>query len=542
MSQETYDYIIVGAGSAGCILAETLSRNGRYRVILLEAGGSDNRFWIKVPLGYAFLFANPAVNWRFKAEPDAGLSDRRAYWPRGKVIGGSGSINAMFYARGLAHDFDDWEASGAKGWHWDAVRATYDALETRAFETETGRTETQGAGPLQVATRPDAIHPFTRTFLQAAGQIGWGTVPDLNAPGVEGLSTVPANLHRGRRWSSADAFLGQTRRRQNLRIVRHAHAERVVFDGKRTTGVTYRVGGKTVTVHSTREVILSAGAVNSPKLLQLSGIGPAEVLKHHGVPVLHHLPQVGRGLQDHLGLSQMFQSNKDTLNAQLSPWAGQLKAGLEYVLRRSGPLSQPINQCSGFVRSSPDQARPDMQVYCNPALYATPEDSAPSIDRVSGFSLCAQPCRPSSRGWIEIRSANPEDAAVIQPNSLSTEEDRAAAIRAGRVLQTLSQAPAIQAVTRAAVAPDITVMTDDDLLETFRQRASTVFHPTCTCKMGQSQAHSVLDPRLRVHGMAGLRVIGASAFPNITSGNTNAPTMMLAQRGAEMVLEDAGAA
>lgn len=541
---QTFDFIIVGAGSAGCVLADKLTASGRHKVLLIEAGGTDRRFWIKIPVGYGFTFSDPKVNWRYSAAADPGLNGREAYWPRGKVLGGSSSINAMAYVRGLPHDFDDWEAAGAAGWGWDAVRRSYEALESHD-EWHEGRRRLRGNGPVRVTDLSERMHPFARNFLAAGQEMGWPFLPDMNAAADAGANTLPSEgmgfvrstVKDGRRWSSADAFLRPAMRRGNLTVVSGALVEKVMTAGRRATGVAYRVKGLPEMALAAREVILSAGAVNSPQLLQLSGIGPAALLKRHGIAVKHDLPQVGRGLQDHLAVSHFFWANSATLNDRLGSFAGQMKAGLQYVLTRNGPLSVPVNQCSGFVRTA-GAARPDVQVYCNPASYSTQANGKPQIDRDNGFLLCVQPGRPTSRGQISIQSADPAQPPRIEPNSLSTEEDKATAVRASRLLQALAAAPAIKRVTRERRAPDILDMDDAALLENFRERAGSVFHASCTCRMGKDAGDSVLDARLRVHGVAGLRVIDASAFPNVTSGNTNAPTMMLAARGAELVLED----
>ncbi|NVK13485.1 MAG: GMC family oxidoreductase N-terminal domain-containing protein [Rhodobacteraceae bacterium] len=541
---QTFDFIIVGAGSAGCVLADRLTANGRYKVLLVEAGGSDRRFWIKIPVGYGFTFSDPKVNWRYSAAADPGLNGRAAYWPRGKVLGGSSSINAMAYVRGLPHDFDDWEAAGATGWGWDNVRRSYEALETND-EWHEGRRRLRGTGPVRVTDLSERMHPFAENFLAAGQDIGWPFLPDMNAAAEEGANTLPSEgmgyarstVKDGRRWSSADAFLRPAMKRGNLTVISGALVEKVLTKCGRAIGVAFRVKGQPQTAMAAREVILSAGAVNSPQLLQLSGIGPAALLQRHGIEVAHDLPQVGQGMQDHLAVSHFYWANTATLNDRLGSFAKQVKAGLQYVLTRKGPLSVPVNQCSGFVRTA-GAALPDVQVYCNPASYSTQANGKPQIDRDNGFLLCVQPSRPVSRGQITIQSADPAQAPLIEPNSLSAEEDKATAIRASHLLQALAATPAMKRVTRQRRVPDIAGMDDAALLENFRERAGSVFHASCTCRMGHTATDSVLDARLRVHGMAGLRVIDASSFPNVTSGNTNAPTMMLAARGAEMVLKD----
>lgn len=526
-----FDYILIGAGSAGCLLADRLSETGRNKVLVLEAGGSDAKFWIKVPLGYGMTFSNPKLNWNYHAAPDPGLNGRSVYWPRGRVVGGSSSINAMAYVRGLAHDFDDWDRAGATGWGWDTVCETYDRLEQHGAEKT-------GKAALAVADMSSQMHPFSNRFLAAARDMNWPALADLNGPEDEGISAYRSTVRDGFRCSSADAFLRPALRRGNVKLVTHAVVEGVVIEKGRATGVRYRVGEQQYVARALGEVILSAGALNSPQLLQISGIGPEALLKLHGVEVVQDLPQVGEGLQDHLAVTQHFEACVPTLNSRLGHPLGRVLAGLQYVLTRRGPLGVPVNQIGGFVRSDPKLNAPDLQMYCNPASYSTPPDGTPVIDRDPGFILSAQPCRPTSRGQVRITSSHPLDPPSIQPNSLATHEDQEAAVRAGKVLRALASTPTLRAVIKAAKAPDITQMDDAGMLENFRARASTVFHASCTCRMGAEPSHSVLDARLRVHGIRGLRVVDASAFPNVTSGNTNAPVMMLAMRAADLILED----
>lgn len=539
MPQESFDYIVVGAGSAGCVLANRLSEDPRNRVLLVEAGGSDRKFWIKVPAGYVFTFADPRVNWMYQGEPDPGLNNRRAYVPRGKVLGGSSSINAMAYMRGLPHDFDDWEAAGASGWGWHSVRSVYEALERRSQLGEDGTRRLSGGGPLWVSDLRDRMHPFAQNFLAAGRDLGWPLLDDLNGDAGEGLGMMRSSVRNGRRWSAADAFLRPALNRRNLTTVVGALVEKVTVQDGRATGIVYRAGGRRIEAAAIREVILSAGAINSPKLLQLSGIGDPRLLQAQGVPLVHALPEVGQGLQDHLGITQYFRTDRETLNTVLGNWPGRVRAGLQYLLTRRGPLSVPVNHCSGFVRSAPDSARADMQIYCNPASYRTLPTGGVEVDRESGFLLCAQPCRPTSRGSVTIASPDPEHAPRIQANSLSTNIDCEQAIRAGRVLQRLAKTPTLKALTVKPLDPDISELDDAALLENFRSRAATVFHASCTCRMGRDPRDSVLDSRLRVHGLAALRVVDAAAFPNVTSGNTNAPTIMLAARAAGLILADA---
>jgi choline dehydrogenase len=542
MSSETFDFIIVGAGSAGCVLADRLTACGRYNVLIIESGGSDRRFWIKVPLGYAKTFKDPKVNWRYTAAPDAGLNGRTAYWPRGRVLGGSSSINAMAYLRGLPHDFNDWEKAGAKGWNWNTARQTYETFETQYELTPNGEHRPKGDGPILVSELSNEMHPFTKHFMVAAKQMGWTVSDNLNGKDTEGIMHMRSTVHNGRRWSSADAFLRPALKRPNLKLISNAHVEKVLLKQKSAIGVQYRVANQQFVARTTGEVILSAGAINSPQVLQMSGIGPAAVLKRNGIKVLHELAQVGQGLQDHLGISYFFHATVPTLNNTLGNWFGRMSSGARYLLTRRGPLSVPVNQVSGFVRSDSHAEMANMQIYCNPMSYITDSSGNSGIDPKAGFLLCAQPCRPTSRGEVNIVSSDPTVAPEIQPNSLSTNHDCDMAIKAGRVLERLAQSDAISAVTKARLAPDVVGMSDDAILDDFRERSGTIFHPTSTCRMGETMIDSVLDARLRVHGMTGLRVVDASAFPNVTSGNTNGPVMMLAARGAELILEDTKAA
>ncbi len=541
MNHAAYDYIVVGAGSAGCALVERLTRDGRTRVLLIEAGGSDRRFWIKVPIGYAINFANPRLNWGYHAEPDVALNGRRIYWPRGKVIGGSSSINAMAYMRGLPHDFDDWSRAGAEGWSWSTVRPAFERMERHLERGSDGKPRVRGEGLLTVSDLRDQMSPFSARFLAAAPDCGWDSCEDLSTTTEEAVGYYRSTVRHGLRCSAADAFLAPARRRANLRVVTNALVERITFDGKRATGLRFRTRGETVEVTAGREVILCAGAINSPKLLQLSGIGPAELLRGVGLTVRHDLPEVGRGLQDHLAISHIFRARVPTLNNTLGRVLPRLLAGLHFLAARRGPLGVPVNQVGGYLRSDPALAQPDMQIYCNPLSYTNAADGRPVLDREPGYLLSAQLCRPTSRGEIAIRSADPGEAPLIRPNSLATAHDRDGARRAIGIINRLAAAPALADVTQTRLIPASGSHDLEELMEDFRDRASTVFHPTSTCRMGCGPQDSVLDARLRVHGVAGLRVVDSSAFPTVTSGNTNAPTMMLATRAAEMILEDAAA-
>ncbi|MBO0343984.1 GMC family oxidoreductase N-terminal domain-containing protein [Roseibium sp. CAU 1637] len=541
MDDASFDYIIVGAGSAGCVLAEGLSASGKFKVLLLEAGGSDAQFWIKVPIGYGVNFKNARINWGYHAQPDPQLNARSVYWPRGRVIGGSSSINAMAYVRGLPQDFDDWENAGAAGWGWTSVKSAYEALETHSELTEHGRRVQRGSGPLWVSDLSDQMNPFSRHFLQAAEEAGWPVLANLNGSAVNGLSYYRSTVRNGLRFSAADAFLRPALKRPNLTVVSNALVEKLVVADGRAIGVRYRVGDKALTARAEGEVIVSAGAINSPQILQLSGLGPVDVLRAAGVKVQEELPQVGKGLQDHLAVSYQFGATEPTLNNIFRSPLQRMMAGVQYALMRRGPLSVPVNQVGGFVRTGEGEGVPNVQIFCNPANYHVNAEGKTILASAPGYILSAQPCRPTSRGEIRIASSSPADAPLIVPNSLATEEDRHAALQATKAVRMLAETKSLRDVTRGRGTPDPITMSDDALMEDFKARASTVFHPTCTCRMGRNAADSVLDSELKVHGVKGLRVVDASAFPNITSGNTNAPTMMLAARAVQHILRSARA-
>ncbi|BBK41996.1 choline dehydrogenase [Allostella vacuolata] len=534
-----YDYIIVGAGSAGCVLANRLTADGRFTVLLLEAGGSDRRFWIQVPIGYGKSFYNPQVNWMYRTEPDPALGGRQGYWPRGKVLGGSSSINAMVHVRGQAADFDDWQAAGNPGWGWADVLPYFRRSEDNAAGADAWRAT---GGPLHVSTIDRDRHPTCLAYLQACREAGLPITDDFNGAQQEGAGLYQIATKGGLRMSAARAYLHPATGRANLRVETDSHAARLLFDGRRARGIEYIRAGTRLVARARREVILAAGAINSPQLLQLSGIGPAALLRRHGIPVVLDAPAVGRNLQDHLCIDHLYRARVPTLNQQLRPWWGKLRAGLAYLALRRGPLAISVNQGGGFVRTRPGLDRPNMQLYFSPLSYTRGVPGKRALmqpDPFPGFLLSAQPCRPTSRGTIEIRSADPLEAPAIHPNSLATEHDRAELLEGSRFLRRLAAMPALSGIIAAEMEPGPAVRSDAELFEDIRRRASSVFHPVSTCRMGPDAAEAVVDHRLRVHGIGGLRVIDASAFPAVTSGNTNAPTIMLAEKGADLVLADA---
>jgi choline dehydrogenase len=537
-----YDFIIVGAGSAGCVLANRLTESGRYSVLLLEAGGSDRKIWLQVPIGYGMSFHNPRVNWMYRTEPDPALGGRQGYWPRGKVLGGSSAINAMVYIRGQPADFDDWRARGNPGWGWADVLPYFRKMEDCAAGPEALRGR---GGPIHVSDVSSALHPLCETYLRAGEEIGQRRNPDFNGADQEGVGLYQITTRNGLRLSAARAYLRPAMRRANLRVDTDAHATRLLFAGRRAVGVDYVQHGVTRTAQARREVILAGGAIGSPQLLQLSGVGPGALLAARGIDVVLDSPAVGRNLQDHLCIDHLYRSKVPTLNQELRPWLGRLRAGLTYLATRGGTLALSVNQGGGFVRSRPELDRPNLQLYFSPVSYtkAVPGRRAlMSTDAFPGFLLSAQPCRPTSRGHIEIRSSDPFAHPAIVANSLSTEHDVQEMIEAARFLRKLSAAPAFRAIIDAELQPGPDARGDADLLDDIRRRASSVFHPVGTCRMGPDPAADVVDAALKVHGIAGLRVIDASIFPAVTSGNTNAPVIMVAEKGADIVLREATAA
>lgn len=535
---QVFDYIIVGAGTAGCVLANRLTECGKYTVLLLEAGGSDRSIWIQMPIGYGRTFFDKRINWMYDTEPVEALGGRRSYWPRGKVIGGSGSINAMVYVRGQPRDFEDWKALGNPGWGWNDVLPFFKKSEDFDWHSaHHGK-----GGPQHVTDISPFAHPVCHSFIETAQALGFPASSDFNGGRPEGVGYYQINTRGGWRASTANAFLHPARKRKSLTVRTHAHASRILFEGRRAIGVAYTRKGGSFEAKARREVILAGGAINSPQLLMLSGIGDAAHLNGIGIEPLVDAKAVGRNLQDHIAVSYFYKVRTATLNDLLHPLLGKIRAGLRYMADRAGPLSLSVNQSGGFVRSDATKEHPNLQLYFSPVSYTkTPlsERKLLNPDPFSAFLLSHNPCRPTSRGHINLASGDATACPVIHPNYLATQSDIDDVLAGNRLLRQLARTNPLADIITEEIIPGTAIDSDEELLADFRARADTVYHPTSTCMMGPDPATAVVDARLRVYGVDGLRVIDASIFPTITSGNTNAPTVMVAEKGAEMVLEDA---
>ncbi len=531
-----FDYIIVGAGSAGCVLANRLTENAKHKVLLLEAGGSDKRFFITMPLGYGKTFYDPHVNWMYRAEPDPGLGGQTDFWPRGKVIGGSSSINAMVYVRGDASDYDDWRKAGNVGWGFGDILPAFKAME----DNQAGGNEWRGTGgPLFISANTKGRHWTCGPFEEAAVAAGLKRNSDFNGASQEGVGHFQLTVKGGKRNSAARAFLYPALKRKNLQLISNAFVKRVLFEGKRAVGVEYVHLGQTKIAKASGEVILSGGAINSPQLLQLSGIGDGEHLLSLGIEIIHANKNVGRNLSDHQGINYTYKLNVPTINDQLRPWWGKLKAGLDYLLLGAGPLSMSINQGGGFFKTNPAEPRPNMQLYYQAFSTLIPKENERPLlspDPFSGMSIGLSNCRPTSVGEIMIKSSDAFQHPKITANVFSTNHDVEEMLEAVKFIRKIAAQKPIADLIVEELRSGPGVKSDADLIKDFRLRSGTVYHPSCTCRMASAESQGVVDAQLRVHGISGLRVIDASAFPSILSGNLNAASMMIGWRGAEMVL------
>ncbi len=529
-----FDYIIVGAGSAGCVLANRLTASGRHRVLLLEAGGHDRHFWIHVPLGFAKLFNDPRVNWLYKSEPEPELNNRQVIQPRGKVLGGSSSINGLLYVRGQHEDYDHWRQLGNTGWAFDDVLPYF----RRAENQERGDDALHGVGgPLSVSN-VDSAHPLAEAFIEAAQQAGIPRNDDFNGPSQEGAGYFQLTSRKGRRWSTAAGYLKQARGRPNLRVELNALASRILFSGRRAVGIEYRQRGATHTAYAAGELILSGGAFNSPQLLQLSGVGPADLLTKHGIEVIADMPGVGSDLQDHFQVRMQFRCSQPiTANDVINNWRHRYAAGISYFLTGKGLLSIGAGYAGAFFKTRPDLATPDVQIHF---LIFSSETAGASVHPFSGFMASVCQLRPDSRGFVRIKSNDPAMPPAIQPRYISARGDSDTIVAGLKRLRDVMNRPVIRKLIAEERAPGEKCVSDADLLAYARNTGTTVYHPTSTCRMGPDPA-AVVDERLRVRGFAGLRVIDASIMPTLVSGNTNAAAVMIGEKGADMVLDDATA-
>jgi len=540
INNQQFDYVIVGAGSAGCVLANRLSADGRYTVCILEAGGSDRRFWIQTPLGYGKTYADKSVNWMYTAAQSPALDDRTSYWPRGKVLGGSSSINAMVYIRGIPSDYDEWAAQGCCGWSWEEVLAYFKKSEQYS---QGASSERGGNGPLHVHNASEAYHPLCDTFFAAAAEMGIPKVEDFNTSlggGEQAVGHYQITAKNGRRMSAARAYLRPAlRRHHSLTLQDNTLVTKIVFKGNTATGVEFERGGEPGVVTARKEVIIAGGAVNSPQLLQLSGVGDAPLLSKFGVKPVVHNQNVGQHLQDHLAISHYYEAKVPTLNNVLRPWWGKLAVGAQYLLTRTGPLAIGVNQAGGFVCSSPERTVPNLQLYFSPLTYTTESSDGErpvEPDAFSGFLNSVSQCRPKSTGYINISSNNVRTPPLIQPNYLADEADQQELLEGVRLLRSMANTEALAAVIKSEKVPGPSVADDEQMLQDIRRRADTVYHPTSTCRMGIDASTAVVDPYLRVYGAQNLRVVDASVFPAVPSGNINAQVIMLAERAADLIM------
>ncbi|MBS0246480.1 MAG: GMC family oxidoreductase N-terminal domain-containing protein [Proteobacteria bacterium] len=530
-----FDYIIVGAGSAGCVLANRLSADPGKRVLLLEAGGNDNWIWFHIPVGYLFAIGNPRADWMFKTEAEPGLNGRALNYPRGKVLGGCSAINGMIYMLGQATDYDQWRQLGLPGWSWDDVRPYF---RKHVDHFLAGAQHAQG-GEWRVEQQRLSWE-ILEAFRRAAIEYGIPESSDFNTGDNEGIGYFHVNQRFGRRWSAARGFLKPALHRANLRLETGCQAETILFDGARASGVRFRQQGASRSAACRGEVILAAGAIGSPQLLMLSGIGPAAHLGDHGIVARCDRPGVGQNLQDHLQLRTIYKvDGVRTLNAINATWLGKLGMGLDYVFRRRGPMTMAPSQLGAFTRSDPSQDRANIQYHVQPLSL---DKFGEPLHPFPAFTASVANLRPTSRGAVTLKSADPGQAPAIAPNYLSTEEDRRVAADSIRVTRAIVSQPALRKYHPVEFLPGDTVRSDDDaaLAQAAGNIGTTIFHPVGTAKMGRDDdPRAVVDHRLRVIGVDGLRVIDASVMPSITSGNTNSPTMMIAEKGAAMILEDA---
>jgi choline dehydrogenase len=531
MAPSAADYVIVGAGSAGCVLADRLSADGRRSVLLLEAGPPDAYPWLHIPIGYAKTMFNPEVNWCFYTEPEAEMHGRKIYWPRGKTLGGSSSINGLIAIRGQREDYDAWAAAGNDDWGYREVLPYFKRLE-HALE---GDAAFHGfSGPMWCSPI-GRKHELIEAVIAGCAELGIPRNDDFNGSRQEGAGYYQLTTRRGWRCSTASAYLKPARRRGNLRVETGAQVTRVAFERRRAVGVVYRKAGSDFTVTARREVLLCAGAVQTPQLLQLSGVGPRALLAAFDIPLVHELPGVGENLQDHLQVRVIFECTRPiTTNDDLKSGWRMLRMGLDYLITRGGPMAVGINQGGIFARVDPAQSTPDVQFH----VATLSSDMAGSPPHAfSGFTMSVCQLRPEARGFVRIRSADPLQPPAMQPTYLSTDKDRRTLVAGIKLARRLAATRALAPYIHNEYRPGSAVTSDEDLLDFARATGGTIFHPSGTCKMG-SDTLAVVDPVLRVRGVEQLRVVDCSVMPTLTSGNTNLPVIMIAEKAADLILRE----
>ncbi len=532
--EDVYDYIVTGAGSAGCVVAARLSESGRHRVLLLEAGGRDRNPWIHIPMGFSRVYAEPSVNWMYESEPEAQLQGRMLYQPRGKVLGGTSSINGMVYMRGNAADYDEWRQRGCDGWDYDSVLPYF----KKAEDQERGANDFHGVGgPLRVSDQPHRVELADR-LVEAAIQAGLPANNDFNGAQQEGAGYFQSTTGKRRRWSTATAYLRPARKRANLVVRPNSQATRILIENGRATGVTFVSHGVEHTARARGEVIVCGGVFNSPQLLQLSGIGPGDLLQEMGIKVVHELPAVGRHLQDHFFVRLAFRCTRPiSMNELANSRPRQVMAMARYLLFRSGPLAANGVTAGAFARSDPRLERPDLQFNFTSWSYATRDRRGAVAHPFPGFSLSAVHLRPDARGTVRLKSPDPLAPPAIQFNFLQTQSDLRALTEGMRLGRKFARQPALAPYVAEEIIPGPSVNTDAEFEENIRLNANSNLHPVGTCRMGP-EGDTVVDPRLRVHGVARLRVVDAAIMPTVPAGNTNAPTIMIAEKAADMILAD----